>query len=39
VHYLAFTPQTAPYGEDWHPSAATHEAMATRLTEFIRSLP
>lgn len=38
VHYLAFTPQTAPYGEDWHPSAATHEAMATRLTEFIRSL-
>ncbi|MCY1076126.1 SGNH/GDSL hydrolase family protein [Archangium lansingense] len=38
VHYLAFTPQSAPYGEDWHPSAATHEAMATRLTEFIRSL-
>lgn len=38
VHYLAFTPQTGPYGEDWHPTAATHEAMATRLTELIRSL-
>ncbi|WPB80252.1 SGNH/GDSL hydrolase family protein [Archangium violaceum] len=38
VHYLAFTPQSAPYGEDWHPSAATHQAMATRLTEFIRAL-
>lgn len=39
VHYLAFTPQTEPYGEDWHPSAATQQAMATRLTDFIRSLP
>ncbi len=38
VHYLAFTPQTGPYGEDWHPSAGTHQAMATRLTAFIRAL-
>ncbi len=38
VHFLAFTPQTGPYGEDWHPSPATHQAMATRLTEFIRAL-
>lgn len=39
VHFLAFTPQAEPYGEDWHPSASTHQAMATRLTDFIRSLP
>ncbi len=38
VHYLAFERQSEPYGEDWHPSASTHEAMATRLTEFIRGL-
>ena len=31
VHYLAFERQTEPYGEDWHPSATTHAAMATRL--------
>jgi lysophospholipase L1-like esterase len=39
VHYLAFEHQSEPYGEDWHPSATTHAAMATRLTEFIRGLP
>jgi lysophospholipase L1-like esterase len=39
VYYLAFTPQREPYGEDWHPTAATHAEMATRLTEFIQALP
>ncbi|HEX8441143.1 SGNH/GDSL hydrolase family protein [Archangium sp.] len=39
VHYLAFERQREPYGEDWHPSATTHAAMATRLTEFLRGLP
>jgi lysophospholipase L1-like esterase len=38
VHSLAFEPQTGPYGEDWHPSATTHAAMASRLASFIRSL-
>jgi lysophospholipase L1-like esterase len=38
VYYLAFTPQDEPYGEDWHPTAATHEAMSIRLVEFIRPL-
>jgi lysophospholipase L1-like esterase len=38
VHYLAFERQTEPYGEDWHPSATTHAAMASRLASFIRSL-
>jgi lysophospholipase L1-like esterase len=38
VHYLAFERQTEPYGEDWHPSATTQAAMATRLASFIRSL-
>jgi lysophospholipase L1-like esterase len=35
VMYLKFEPHTAPYGEDWHPSIATHQKMAERLTEFI----
>lgn len=35
VFYFQMEPQTAPYGEDWHPTAATHETMATTLTEFI----
>jgi len=39
VYYLAFQPQTAPYGEDYHPTAATHAAMATQLTAFIKGLP
>ena len=35
VLYLNLGQQSAPYGEDWHPSIATHQKMAERLTEFI----
>jgi len=28
VHYLALTPQSPPYGEDYHPTIATHQGMA-----------
>ncbi len=38
VHFIEFDPQTEPYGEDWHPSAATHQSMATELTTFINSI-
>ncbi len=38
VHYFEMDPQTAPYGEDWHPDAATHMEMADKLTRFINSL-
>lgn len=31
VHALFFEPQTPPYGEDWHPTLATHEKMAQVL--------
>lgn len=37
VYYLAFDTQSAPYGEDYHPTNATHAAMATKLTEFIKT--
>ena len=30
VFYFEFAPQSSPYGEDWHPTVATHEAMARR---------
>lgn len=38
VHYLEFATQTSPYGEDWHPTAATHQGMADELTALIRQL-
>lgn len=38
VHYFEMAPQTAPYGEDWHPSIATHTRMGTDLATFITSL-
>lgn len=36
IRFLAFAQQTAPYGEDWHPTAATHRRMAEQLAEFLR---
>lgn len=38
VYYLKLEPQTAPYGEDWHPSHKTHRRMANKLTELINTL-
>ncbi|HXT20892.1 MAG TPA: SGNH/GDSL hydrolase family protein, partial [Thermoanaerobaculia bacterium] len=38
VHYLALTPQQPPYGEDWHPTVATHEQMAREVATEIRRL-
>jgi lysophospholipase L1-like esterase len=36
VYYFEFTPQVAPFGEDWHPTVATHTKMANALAAFIR---
>lgn len=36
VFYFALTPQSPPYGEDWHPSAGTHQSMATQIESFIQ---
>ena len=33
-----FTPQEAPYGEDYHPSLATHEKMATELSLYLEKI-
>lgn len=38
VHFLAFSPQTAPYGEDWHPTVATHRKMAEQLSTKLKGL-
>jgi lysophospholipase L1-like esterase len=38
VFYYMMSPQSAPYGEDWHPTAATDLAMATGLTSYINSV-
>jgi len=37
IRYLRLEPQTGPYGEDWHPSAATHARMAAAAVRLIRS--
>jgi lysophospholipase L1-like esterase len=37
VYYLKLEPQMPPYGEDWHPTAATHQRMADTLVPFIRT--
>ena len=36
VHFMAFPPQTGPFGEDWHPTVATHRAMATQLARELK---
>jgi lysophospholipase L1-like esterase len=38
LHFLAFAPQTPPYGEDWHPTVATHQKMAEQLSASLKSI-
>ena len=38
LHFLAFAPQTAPYGEDWHPTVATHQKMAEQLSAKLKEI-
>lgn len=37
VFYFQMETQSAPYGEDWHPTMETHERMAAELTGFINN--
>lgn len=37
VFYLKLEPQSSPYGEDWHPTAATDLVMANTLVNFINN--
>jgi lysophospholipase L1-like esterase len=36
VFFLEFSGQSSPYGEDWHPTVATHQKMADVLTPFVK---
>jgi lysophospholipase L1-like esterase len=38
IDYLEFTPQSGPWGEDWHPTRATHQAMAKALVAKLRAM-
>ncbi len=38
VHFFALSPQSAPFGEDWHPTVATHQRMADAIVAEIRRL-
>jgi lysophospholipase L1-like esterase len=35
IHLIVFSPQTAPFGEDRHPSGETHQKMAAQLVSFV----
>lgn len=37
MYTFFFDPQTEPFGEDYHPSLATHTKMAEDLTNFIKT--
>ncbi|MDF3070962.1 MAG: lipase domain protein [Polyangiaceae bacterium] len=37
VRVVFFEPQTPPFGEDWHPTAATHAKMAEQLAPLLKS--
>lgn len=38
IYTFFFAPQSAPYGENYHPSLATHTKMAEELTTFIQTV-
>jgi lysophospholipase L1-like esterase len=38
IFSFQLTTQTAPFGEDWHPSNATHESMANQILPYLRSI-
>jgi len=38
VHLLALTPQDPPYGEDYHPTRATHQRMAKAVVTEVNRL-
>ena len=38
IYRFSFQPQSAPFGEDYHPSLATHTKMAEELTTFIQTV-
>jgi lysophospholipase L1-like esterase len=38
VHFLALTPQSAPFGEDYHPTLATHQQMGQAVANEINRL-
>ena len=38
VHYFALTPQSPPYGEDYHPTLATHRQMGEAVATELRRL-
>lgn len=38
VHKFELSVQNAPYGEDWHPTIATHNQMANEMAAYIQTL-
>ncbi len=38
MSFFAMTPQSPPFGEDWHPTLATHQKMASELVNHLKSV-
>lgn len=38
IFSFAMVPQSAPFGEDWHPSLHTHESMAQQIVPYLKKI-
>lgn len=38
VYQFEQATQTAPYGEDWHPSIVSHNKMAVEISPFVQQI-
>ncbi len=38
IYSFAMVSQSAPYGEDWHPSLHTHETMAQQIVPYLKKI-
>ena len=38
VHYFALTPQSTPFGEDFHPTSATQQSMSDQIVPTIKTI-
>ncbi|GAL85826.1 acetylxylan esterase [Sporocytophaga myxococcoides] len=38
IYSFVMVPQSAPFGEDWHPSLHTHESMAQQIVPYLKKI-
>jgi len=38
IYFFPMVPQSAPFGEDWHPSLHTHKSMAEQIVPYLKKI-